>query len=206
MSEISGYSRAQIALHWGIVLLLGVSYFSSDAMKSAWIGFHAGPRRLRHGGLAAHVWIGSAILFLALSRVAIRLNRGAPALPAGGSKVTDIDREADPSGALRDPPAHTDLGPCGLVRRRQSCRRGARGDVQPSRRAGGSARRRRGLPPVRPEGRADGAYEAAGLSPASGTPDDRHEKGPGIPGPFRVVLSRVGQALMRPIDSSFRIT
>lgn len=88
MPEVSGYSRAQIALHWGIVLLLGVSYFSSDAMKSAWIGFHEG-RNAFGTVAAAHLWTGIGILVFALARVAIRLNRGAPALPAGGSKVTD---------------------------------------------------------------------------------------------------------------------
>ncbi len=88
MSEVTGYSRAQIALHWGILLLLGVSYFSSDAMKSAWSAFHNG--RDAFGTVAAaHLWVGVAILVLALARVALRLSRGAPALPAGGSKVTD---------------------------------------------------------------------------------------------------------------------
>jgi cytochrome b561 len=89
MSKVTGYSRAQIALHWGILLLLGVSYVSSDKMKAAWRAIHDG-RDAFGATAAAHVWIGVAILVLALARVAIRLTRGAPDLPAGGHPVADL--------------------------------------------------------------------------------------------------------------------
>ncbi|MCB2094073.1 MAG: cytochrome b/b6 domain-containing protein [Rhodobacteraceae bacterium] len=89
MPKATGYSRTQIAIHWGIVALLVVSYFSSDAMKAAW-------RALRKGGdafgltAAAHVWVGVAILALAMLRLVIRRRRGAPALPAGGHPIADL--------------------------------------------------------------------------------------------------------------------
>lgn len=89
MTNVTGYSRTQIALHWGILLLLGVSYVSSDKMKAAWYAIHEG-RDAFGTTAAAHVWIGVAILVLALVRVAIRLTRGAPDLPAGGHPVTDL--------------------------------------------------------------------------------------------------------------------
>lgn len=89
MSRVTGYSRAQIALHWGILLLLGVSYVSSDKMKAAWRAIHEG-RDAFGTTAAAHVWIGVAILVLALARVAIRLTRGAPDLPAGGHPVANL--------------------------------------------------------------------------------------------------------------------
>ncbi len=89
MSKVTGYSRAQIALHWGILLLLGVSYVSSDKMKAAWHAFHEG-RDAFGTTAAAHVWVGVAILALMLFRVAIRLTRGAPDLPAGGHPVANL--------------------------------------------------------------------------------------------------------------------
>ena len=33
MSKVTGYSRVQIGLHWGIVLLLLVNFFTHEAMK-----------------------------------------------------------------------------------------------------------------------------------------------------------------------------
>ncbi len=89
MAHVKGYSRAQIFLHWGIVLFLIVSYVSHDAMKAAWIAIHQG--RDAYGNTAAvHVWVGSAILVLALLRLLLRVGRGAPALPEGGHPITDL--------------------------------------------------------------------------------------------------------------------
>jgi len=88
MSKVTGYSRSQIALHWGVVVLLGVSYVSSDKMKAAWFALHDG-RDAFGTTAAAHVWTGVAVLVLAMFRLAIRLRRGAPDLPAGGKPVVD---------------------------------------------------------------------------------------------------------------------
>lgn len=82
MAAINGYSRLQIALHWGIMLLIILNYLTSDAMSAAW-------RALRDGkdaygtSAALHVWVGVAILALVLVRLALRLTRGAPDVPAG---------------------------------------------------------------------------------------------------------------------------
>jgi cytochrome b561 len=89
MAEVKGYSRAQILLHWGIVLLLILSYVSSDAMKAAWFAIHQG--RDAYGNTAAvHVWGGVTILVLALLRLVVRVGRGAPALPEGGHPIADL--------------------------------------------------------------------------------------------------------------------
>lgn len=90
MGRINGYSRAQIALHWSIVLLLIVSYVSHDGMKAAWRAFHKGAADYANTGAAVHVWIGVTILGLALLRLVLRLGRGAPDLPEGGHPVTDL--------------------------------------------------------------------------------------------------------------------
>lgn len=88
MSRIKGYSGLQIALHWGVFLLLVASFFSSDAMKSAWRGLFEG--RDHYGTVAAaHVWIGVSVLVLATIRLVVRMKRGAPDLPAGGNPVLD---------------------------------------------------------------------------------------------------------------------
>ena len=88
MANVKGYSGIQIALHWGILLLLVVSYFSSDAMKSAWSGLHQG--RDNFGTVAAaHVWVGVTVLALMAMRVGLRLLRGAPGLPEGGNPKLD---------------------------------------------------------------------------------------------------------------------
>jgi cytochrome b561 len=88
MAQINGYSRAQILIHWGVVLLLILSYVSSDAMKAAWIAIHQG-RDAYGNTAAAHVWIGVAVLVLGVARVGLRLGRGAPDLPEGGHPGAD---------------------------------------------------------------------------------------------------------------------
>lgn len=89
MANVTGYSRAQIFLHWAIVLLLIVSYLSSDAMSESWRAFRDG-REVLSVGTAVHVWLGVLILLLAFARLVIRVSRGAPALPAGGHGLTDL--------------------------------------------------------------------------------------------------------------------
>ncbi|MCB2111509.1 MAG: cytochrome b [Defluviimonas sp.] len=89
MKQSNGYSRAQIVLHWGVVLLLIASYVSHEAMKDSW-------RALRRGteasglGTAVHVWVGVTILVLSLARLALRARYGAPALPEGGNPILDL--------------------------------------------------------------------------------------------------------------------
>lgn len=88
MALINGYSRTQILFHWGVVLLLILSYVSSDAMKAAWFAIHKG-RDAYGNTAAAHVWIGVAILVLGVARLGLRLGRGAPELPEGGHPMAD---------------------------------------------------------------------------------------------------------------------
>ncbi len=88
MAQINGYSRAQILMHWGIVLLLILSYISSDAMKAAWFAIHQG-RDAYGNTAAAHVWIGVAVVALGVARLGLRLGRGAPGLPEGGHPIAD---------------------------------------------------------------------------------------------------------------------
>jgi cytochrome b561 len=89
MKVWSGYSRLQIALHWGMLALLLVSFFSHDAMKSAWYALHKGKDAF--GTVAAlHVWVGVSVLVLAILRLGLRHKRGVPDLPAGGHPLLDL--------------------------------------------------------------------------------------------------------------------
>jgi cytochrome b561 len=86
--QITGYSRSQIALHWGIAALLLVSFFSHEAMKSAFRGFERGLAEATAGlGAQIHVGAGLAILTLVLIRLAVRLRRGVPRVSAAGGAV-----------------------------------------------------------------------------------------------------------------------
>lgn len=83
MSKLTGYSRAQIALHWIVLALMVVSYVSEDAMSAAWRAFNRG-QEIEPGAHTIHVIAGVLILALALMRLAARWHRGAPAAPEAG--------------------------------------------------------------------------------------------------------------------------
>ncbi len=72
------YSRAQITLHWVILLLLIVSYVSSESISHAYHDF------VRNGvaevslAVRAHVIVGIVIGVLAVLRIWLRVSRPAP--------------------------------------------------------------------------------------------------------------------------------
>ncbi len=78
MKKTTGYSRLQIALHWGVALLVGVNYLTGEAMIAAF------DHKLETGVAAAgfqartHIYVGTALLVLVGLRLAVRLMRGVP--------------------------------------------------------------------------------------------------------------------------------
>jgi cytochrome b561 len=73
----TGYSRIQIALHWGVALLILFAWLSGEGAEDAM-------ELVEDGGVVGfvpHVAIGLAILTLVVARVLVRLSRGAPAAP-----------------------------------------------------------------------------------------------------------------------------
>lgn len=78
----SGYSVAQLALHWIIAALvlfqLVFGEVMGDAMRAIERGDSAGAEGL---GVTLHVWFGIAILVLAAIRLIVRLGHGAPPPP-----------------------------------------------------------------------------------------------------------------------------
>lgn len=84
MSQIktpTGYSRTQIALHWGIAALIIVQFVLHDAIVDAWKARTEGLEPAFSPLVAAHVFGGITILALACWRLVIRNRRGVPPLP-----------------------------------------------------------------------------------------------------------------------------
>jgi cytochrome b561 len=79
MSKVAGYSRAQIALHWGVLALLVVSFLSREGMGEAFRAAVEG-KAIETATLATlHRVVGIAVLVLALARIGLRFRHGAPA-------------------------------------------------------------------------------------------------------------------------------
>jgi cytochrome b561 len=72
-----GYSGVQIALHWGIAILILLAWLSAEGAEEAMEAAEDGAAT----GFVPHVALGLAILALVVLRLVIRLTRGAPAAP-----------------------------------------------------------------------------------------------------------------------------
>lgn len=82
MSDVVGYSRAQIRLHWIIVVLVALQYLFADGISDAFRkGLRAGEMTLTVPA-AAHIAGGLVILLLMFRRFGLRSRRGAPSAPA----------------------------------------------------------------------------------------------------------------------------
>jgi cytochrome b561 len=78
MSERSGYSRLQIALHWIIAILIPLAWLSSSGAEDAWDSVENGTTA---PAFVPHVAFGMAILALVVVRLIARLRRGVPDAP-----------------------------------------------------------------------------------------------------------------------------
>jgi cytochrome b561 len=84
MPTPTGYSRAQIGLHWAIAGLVLVQFVFSDGMEDSFDAYLDGEAPAADALRMAwfHAASGIAILLLMLSRLWLRLKRGVPAQPA----------------------------------------------------------------------------------------------------------------------------
>lgn len=87
MSEKASYSKAQIALHWAIALLIVANYFISEGMPEIFDGSLEG-KPVAGFVPTFHVWAGMAVLVLVLARLTVRLIKGAPAATVSGLQAT----------------------------------------------------------------------------------------------------------------------
>ena len=76
----AGYSGTQILLHWLIAALVLFQVFFGDGK-----GKEANPSDVQEANI--HVYVGFAVLALAVLRVIIRWTRGVPDAPAGQSGI-----------------------------------------------------------------------------------------------------------------------
>ena len=80
MPERTGYSAAQIALHWAIVALIGVQLLVNDGMQQSYADRMNGTPG-SSGRAMLHIALGLAVLGLAALRLGLRLTRGVPPPP-----------------------------------------------------------------------------------------------------------------------------
>ncbi len=87
---VKGFSRTQIALHWGVALLILFNLLMGDDMSHLW-------REIQKGGVAPtttaawiHIIVGSLVLLLVLWRLILRYTRGVPAAPEGESRMMTL--------------------------------------------------------------------------------------------------------------------
>jgi cytochrome b561 len=78
-----GYTPAQIALHWAVVVLFAVQVASGDAISAAFETLRETGTFAFALGIAAHVGAGLGVLAFALWRLALRARHGAPPPPPG---------------------------------------------------------------------------------------------------------------------------
>lgn len=90
MPKPAGYNRTQIALHWVIFLLVAMQYLLHEYMLEAWQAIGKGEVLAFSPLVASHVFGGILILLLLIWRIAIKLRRGAPVLPASESRLQQI--------------------------------------------------------------------------------------------------------------------
>lgn len=81
MPNPTGYSRLQIRLHWVITILIAAQFVFHDAIKAAWQTFTKTGEVAFSPLVAAHVFVGIAVLVLVLWRLVVRFKRGAPLPP-----------------------------------------------------------------------------------------------------------------------------
>ena len=80
MPSPKGYTRLQIALHWGTALLIVQQYLFKDAIAAAWDAAAKGVETAFIPLVLAHVAGGALVMLFALWRLSIRARRGAPAM------------------------------------------------------------------------------------------------------------------------------
>ena len=83
MAQATGYSRTQIALHWGMALLVLGQFVFNEAIVTAFGAAQKGQMPAMTPLVWGHIIAGIAILLLVMVRLQVRVARGVPALPNG---------------------------------------------------------------------------------------------------------------------------
>lgn len=81
MAQPTGYTRAQIALHWITLLLVALQFIFHDAISDAWEAVEDGGEVVFSALVAQHVATGALVAVLTFVRLGLRLTHGAPPPP-----------------------------------------------------------------------------------------------------------------------------
>ncbi|MBZ0129211.1 MAG: cytochrome b/b6 domain-containing protein [Rhodobacteraceae bacterium] len=90
MKRPAGYTRTQIALHWLVFLLVAAQFLLHESIAEAWDKFQDGVAVEFSLLIASHVVGGILILVFGIWRIAIKIRRGAPALPDSEPRLQQI--------------------------------------------------------------------------------------------------------------------
>ena len=96
MANPTGYSRAQIMLHWIIAALIVLQYVLHEGIVRVMDALEKGTEVVSSDMLLSrvHVISGTLILLLAIWRVVLRRKHGAPAAPEGESAALKMVAKA----------------------------------------------------------------------------------------------------------------
>ena len=86
MTERTGYSGLQIALHWLVAALILGAFFTKGRMEDA-LELRIASGATGTEGNTAHVWMGGLAFVLVAVRIVVRLRSGAPGPVAGTSPM-----------------------------------------------------------------------------------------------------------------------
>lgn len=81
MTPPKGYSRTQIALHWGAAILIVLQFVLHEPIADAWRIMERGGQVAFDPIVSLHVFGGIAVLALAVWRLVLRSSRGVPPPP-----------------------------------------------------------------------------------------------------------------------------
>lgn len=79
MPSPKGYSRTQIALHWGVALLIVLQFVLHEPIAEAWEVIRKGGTAAFDPVIALHVFGGLGVLAFVIWRLVLRARRGVPA-------------------------------------------------------------------------------------------------------------------------------
>lgn len=92
MSTVTGYTRRQIVLHWGVAALILMQYLFKDAIATAWDRLRDGLTAEFHPLVAAHVAGGLLVLAFAVWRLSLRRRDRVPPIPGDSAAQVMLAR------------------------------------------------------------------------------------------------------------------
>lgn len=92
---MTGYSSIQIGLHWAVVVLVAFQYVAHNGIEAAWRALERDELPPAEGAALTnlHIASGMLVLLLALTRIGLRMTRGAPPPPSDEPRLLQLFAE-----------------------------------------------------------------------------------------------------------------